>query len=1181
MRYLIHLLLLGRLMALDNAYRVTDRTGSTQTNRPFTISWTFVKDEICDYPQPFTGGSGITPWQSDNINRWPASSVCPSGSVKRADISFRATVPANSTLTVDFRNNTNPCSSGNRAACDSAALDQAGMLAFSSWDGTLTATANPAGSTTTRTFSARTAMSAGDWSYRLRGPVVTLARVENLSTSRTRDFGWKSYGVVRLTALIGTTDTAIPVETTADFSGLSRPFTVEVGGEHIQICYVAGTTLTVGTTNGGSTACATSAGRGADGTTATFHSTGTHGDFVRLGTGTWITSDLAMGENPTTTFTVNSSSISAVTYYQIGSEVVRVCNRSGTTLTVGTGSWGCTANAAGRNYYGSNVALGNSGYYWPAGIMIREFSSAAWIDAPEDKYKSLHPAAQVIFYTGWSGVGIAFELENAWADRMQDQIFDVSLSTSAGSVKSLTQLKQIARTRYRWPLWADADSYYWDGTAPGALRLNLNARYKRASGLLPIDPEIKLAQSGVDAELTAANIVDGTNTREYGWDHASNNRCEDTIANLDATGKLSFGSHVKGIDVSGARRGIGIINGYTARQVASWESTATNAYRMDEVAIAMGRCTGLIPLHYREGATGLLYCNAGAYTANTSDKSCTGGNLSASAFGRWISVNARPTIVPGNQASTQTADKLLPVGYMTNNYFGYENGTVSQWIGHIPQMAYWGYMFTGDPFLQQEALAQGHAAAAGNAEYTDYFSTNLMNERSRMRHRDLGILIQVNGTRGMAWGWRDVGMGALVADDGSPEQQYLSHIIDINTGVREGFYELTDGAFYVPCSNPAAPNDYSPWCIGRYKAGNVSWTATYPIEVPGQYMNTSSSSDSQKTFSEGSPWMDAYYMWSLNYLESMGFSKIRALRRTLAKGRIDRITHPAYNPYLVAQYREPAMPCLPEGTPQVSGCAAQVPTPGTAMAFTSYAAMKDGFLAANQAETRFVPNQLLGPNDLNTLGGYSQIAFSATAQIVDFRGTYSSGERAYQWLKQNIRAQDYSDLPMIAITPDPTPVVSITAGDTALLFRIAQRNSACTGTVSTSPFASWDDSGDTALASGRIFTAAFAGLTADTDYYWRITCGNGRVSGKTRTATAKGGTTSVTVKTKLPAWASAVRIDYGSDDSLGSSVSSTCSAGICSATVPGNLGRRLCYQFAILDGSSNVLQRSGIHRRIP
>jgi hypothetical protein len=108
------------------------------------------------------------------------------GSVKEAFISYKADIPANGSAVVDFVNDTIPCSSGNQAACDSASLDQSGMLAFNgaAWNVKIEATA----AATTYGVDARTMLGAGQWSYRLRGPVVTQVVVEDMTAGRS--FGW-------------------------------------------------------------------------------------------------------------------------------------------------------------------------------------------------------------------------------------------------------------------------------------------------------------------------------------------------------------------------------------------------------------------------------------------------------------------------------------------------------------------------------------------------------------------------------------------------------------------------------------------------------------------------------------------------------------------------------------------------------------------------------------------------------------------------------------------------------------------------------------------------------------------------------------------------------------------------------------------------------------------------------
>ena len=121
MRILLAFLLALPVMALDNSVRIVERTGAAQASRPFTLFRSFANDEICGYPQPFADGAAVTPWQSDVWSRWPASALCPAGAVKTSYISFRLSLAANQTIVVDFRENANPCSSGDQAACAAAA----------------------------------------------------------------------------------------------------------------------------------------------------------------------------------------------------------------------------------------------------------------------------------------------------------------------------------------------------------------------------------------------------------------------------------------------------------------------------------------------------------------------------------------------------------------------------------------------------------------------------------------------------------------------------------------------------------------------------------------------------------------------------------------------------------------------------------------------------------------------------------------------------------------------------------------------------------------------------------------------------------------------------------------------------------------------------------------------------
>lgn len=172
--------------AVVGSVTVIELTGSTQTLRPFTISRVFKEGDIAAYAQPSVGGVAIAAWQCDVKSRWS------DGSLKHALISFRYTVPSSGSITVGFSNSATPSSAGDATATAAAGLDGAGMLAFddgggaSSWGAVTSAVI----SGVTHTADARAMLTAGKFSYWLRGPVVTQAIVEDRTSALTYDFGW-------------------------------------------------------------------------------------------------------------------------------------------------------------------------------------------------------------------------------------------------------------------------------------------------------------------------------------------------------------------------------------------------------------------------------------------------------------------------------------------------------------------------------------------------------------------------------------------------------------------------------------------------------------------------------------------------------------------------------------------------------------------------------------------------------------------------------------------------------------------------------------------------------------------------------------------------------------------------------------------------------------------------------
>jgi hypothetical protein len=167
-----------------NSVTIFEATGSTQTNRPVTISRVFAKGEIANYPQPSIGGTALATWQTNVLSHWP------DGSVKHALITFSLTLSANSSTTVAFVNATNPCYLGDQAACDAAAPTQSQILNFNSsnWDADIETTAP--GVSGPQTTDIRTMIGAGYWRFWVKGPLMNQIIAEDRSSNLTYDYGY-------------------------------------------------------------------------------------------------------------------------------------------------------------------------------------------------------------------------------------------------------------------------------------------------------------------------------------------------------------------------------------------------------------------------------------------------------------------------------------------------------------------------------------------------------------------------------------------------------------------------------------------------------------------------------------------------------------------------------------------------------------------------------------------------------------------------------------------------------------------------------------------------------------------------------------------------------------------------------------------------------------------------------
>lgn len=1097
-----------QVFALDNAMRISTRTGGAQTARPFSHGQWFAKDEICNYPKPFVDGSAPAKWQADRVNRWAATSACPSGSVQWAHVSYRADVPSSGQVVIDFRNSTDPCSSGNQAACDAAGLTTAQALTYNSsgWDAQMQISADPTGTTTTTTVNARTMLTDNRCVAWIKGPAVTqyvcgpyTAGGTGWDTARTYAFGWKEKHHFRgvAGATIDGNGTTVTLNDVTGLTGLARPFKLnlddEFPPERVNVCYVnAGTgAIYFGDSNGADASCANVNGRGEDGTTPQLH----YNRSVYLPDATDIRLTAGINSSTTSIPVTDASSITAVTIVHVKGEEMRICNTSGNNLIVGTAAWPCAASASGRGWRGTGSRSGSHQTHSQVYIAT---ATDRWIDAPVDKYKPLSPIFVLTFFDGWASVGIEYVMENVWTDRYQNQHYSVTFQkgTSPGSfstVATKSNLMHGAGSSWRYPDGASAATWenerkIWTGTAPGSVRYDRNLRYMIHSGLLSHDPEMAITATGIANELSNDNV--NANFTQRAWDHASNTRCALQGTGTWNTSQTHGGHWQLSLWSSAARGDVAPHPRWYLMPLYAMASGLTDAARLsEEVFWGNAACAGFPPQQHFEGVTGTLYCNAGTSTADTTKSCSTTAFQSIDAFGYPLSRDARPTLrVVGAEEGAYN-----PPGHWAYNAWQVQPGDIS---GHLGDFDFLPYVLSGDWYFYR--TLQGRTAwvsfmATTNADYFSSYST--ISDRIGTSKRDWAIVQHMNGHRGYAFGMRWLLRAAVISRDGTPEKEYWQKKVKTNIAVEEGRYNLTTGSYYQPCPDPVGTSyDHSYWCFGRHFKGSndtsLSNVITY-TQTLGHLGDPDDVMDDNYGFVYHAPWMFNYYFHALGDAERQGLTQVGPLRRLLHKKMVNQLLNRAEypNPFLIQSYQEPLHPCPTPGTP-CSGHTFTTPGGSPPLGFASFAALYQAVSAAQKAAATSFSSVALD-------GGYAQIARSAAAFLpmggVNHGGF--TGTQAFDHFNALIPPCNGNDLgwclkPVLGLNIRARATGTTTA---TVLFDRPTGIASCGYAVSTTAPASTLDSGDTAVpATGAQQTISLTGLTTATAYSIRITCGASR-----------------------------------------------------------------------------------------
>lgn len=481
--------------------------------------------------------------------------------------------------------------------------------------------------------------------------------------------------------------------------------------------------------------------------------------------------------------------------------------------------WGFRIQAtAGGTTKGADAAsmLGAGKYrYWLRGPLVtqvvvedltpQETTSFGWhlangtmLDEPDSKYRSLNPRFVLTFYSGWPGVRGECILENTWAGRSQDQVYDLSIQTGAAApevVYSAQNLRHYALTRWR--------KTFWDGQEPGEVRLDHNLPYLIYSrALMPYDASLRPSNRSIESWLKTYLATDRG----------------EVMGNAFVTKDMFQGDEEAGV-----------LQGWDAGYAASGDPRledllfGTNRRDSEAEPVKGGGGVAAVASHVP------VYVRYMGVTNNYCRYSCA-DRTGHGTYGRFYSIEAHPDARTMNSwimpTYAQVGDRADKRGWAFHPT-------------HMWNLSYLPWLVTGDLYYLEDLLGWSSFLALqpnpGTADYARHWHWGYVNEN--------GMEL-----RGSAWAISFLAHTAFALPDGWPEKELMTRLLETQFAVIEGVLGIPDGWFGpgYPCSTEGyRPGfdashrtwsgyrlDQNDWC-NRWYAG-LLWILGVEAGAPNQ-----------------------------------------------------------------------------------------------------------------------------------------------------------------------------------------------------------------------------------------------------------------------------------------------------------------------------------------------------------
>jgi hypothetical protein len=634
--------------------------------------------------------------------------------------------------------------------------------------------------------------------------------------------------------------------------------------------------------------------------------------------------------------------------------------------------------------------------YWLAGpvltqVIVEDRSTNRSYDTGFATGNPIHPWFIASAYAGYAGLKVDYIVENTWAGntapsgvQMVDDAYQVVMKKGSPlaawyTYPSSGTFNHWARTRYR--------ETAWQGSNPGSVWIDYNMPYVTYSGLTyNYDTSFSLPSSYWNPTNSAQFSQLGGFSEPYMFSQSDGGK------DPNAMGSITYRSY----GIGGAHSEYGLDDRFDVAWMYSWAAGLTdpNARLMENVMAGNSEVLGHVNIHFRENLTGRSFCNA--------TKNCiAAGQSSADAYGRPVSIDARPNMwyfaQNGSANSTAPASDQLPIAglqaFSGSNVdslkgFAYE-------LSHSWDINYLRYALTGDYYHLEELWFQPSLGLAVRSPDAAQSS----------RNGTVGFAYDEN--RGGAWMMKFLSRAALMSPSGTPERAYFREKLANNLAVREGWMGLTTGAFYEPQST-------SRWSWGRntVAAGQPNPLA---MQFPPECYYNSYVQDPTKTYANLQTWTQNLNAAVWMQTADMGFAEARPVATyLLSKHLLHQILDTNYNPYLIAVEEEPML------VGDSSTCSNGWPSAAHPF-FTTWASAKASFLPVAQSLSAFNGSQGTLTSSQSAEWNYGLIGLAASSFLPGLTDAGLDGNAAYAFMVANTPDQNLTHLvPRLAIVPRQT-----------------------------------------------------------------------------------------------------------------------------------------------------------------